>query len=58
MTIQFSGPVYAETGDLNQRDFHYRTLSTWPTYLDSYFTSNLHDYALLHGTSMASPKVA
>ncbi|MBD0379574.1 S8 family serine peptidase [Paenibacillus sedimenti] len=53
-----NGPVYAETGDLNQRDFHYRTLSTWPTYLPSYFTSNLTSYALLHGTSMASPKVA
>lgn len=53
-----NGPVYAETGDLNQRDFHYRALSTWPTYLEPYFTSNLHGYALLHGTSMASPKVA
>lgn len=53
-----NGPIYAETGDLDQRDFHYRTLSTWPTYLDPYFTSNLHDYALLHGTSMAAPKVA
>ncbi|MDQ0901975.1 MULTISPECIES: S8 family serine peptidase [unclassified Paenibacillus] len=53
-----NGPVYAETLDLNQRDFHYRALSTWPTYLPSYFTSNLHSYALLHGTSMAAPKVA
>lgn len=53
-----NGPVYDETHDLNQRDFHYRTLSTWPTYLPSYFTSNLHSYALLHGTSMAAPKVA
>lgn len=53
-----NGPVYHETRDLNQRDFHYRTLSTWPTYLEPYFTSNLHSYALLHGTSMASPKVA
>ncbi|MGD8192232.1 S8 family peptidase [Brevibacillus ginsengisoli] len=53
-----NGPVYAQTRDLMQRDFHYRTLSTWPTYLPSYFTSNLHGYALLHGTSMASPKVA
>ncbi|MBE5105932.1 S8 family serine peptidase [Bacillus thuringiensis] len=53
-----NGPVYAETGDLAQRDFHYRALSTWPTYLDPYFTSNLHNYALMHGTSMASPKVA
>ncbi|MDQ0885468.1 subtilisin family serine protease [Paenibacillus sp. V4I9] len=53
-----NGPVYAATLDLNQRDFHYRALSTWPTYLPSYFTSNLHSYALLHGTSMAAPKVA
>ncbi|MFC3886343.1 S8 family serine peptidase [Bacillus songklensis] len=53
-----NGPVYAETGDLNKRDFHYRALSTWPTYLEPYFTANLHNYALLHGTSMASPKVA
>lgn len=53
-----NGPVYASTLDLNQRDFHYRALSTWPTYLPSYFTSNLHSYALLHGTSMAAPKVA
>jgi len=53
-----NGPVYDETRDLSRRDFHYRTLSTWPTYLPSYFTSNLHSYALLHGTSMAAPKVA
>ncbi|MFM1655353.1 S8 family peptidase [Brevibacillus sp. B_LB10_24] len=53
-----NGPDYDKTGELNQRDFHYRTLSTWPTYLDPYFTSNLKGYALLHGTSMASPKVA
>ncbi|MFD0695528.1 S8 family serine peptidase [Paenibacillus sp. GCM10027628] len=53
-----NGPVYDATRDLNQRDFHYRTLSTWPTYLPSYFTSNLTSYALLHGTSMAAPKVA
>lgn len=53
-----NGPVYDQTLNLNQRDFHYRTLSTWPTYLDPYFTANLHSYALLHGTSMASPKVA
>jgi subtilisin family serine protease len=53
-----NGPEYAGTGDLAKRDFHYRALSTWPTYLEPYFTSNLHDYALLHGTSMASPKVA
>ncbi|MFC4769573.1 S8 family serine peptidase [Effusibacillus consociatus] len=53
-----NGPVYDETRDLMKRDFHYRTLSTWPTYLEPYFTSNLRSYALLHGTSMASPKVA
>jgi subtilisin family serine protease len=53
-----NGPVYDSTRDLNQRDFHYRALSTWPTYLAPYFTSNLTSYALLHGTSMASPKVA
>ncbi|HWO97513.1 MAG TPA: S8 family serine peptidase [Bacillus sp. (in: firmicutes)] len=53
-----NGPLYDETLDLNKRDFHYRTLSTWPTYLEPYFTSNLHHYALLHGTSMAAPKVA
>lgn len=53
-----NGPIYADTGDLMKRDFHYRTLSTWPTYLEPYFTSNLHSYALLHGTSMAAPKVA
>ncbi|WP_027408450.1 S8 family serine peptidase [Anoxybacteroides tepidamans] len=53
-----NGPVYDATGDLNKRDFHYRTLSTWPTYMEPYFTSNLHSYALLHGTSMAAPKVA
>jgi subtilisin family serine protease len=43
---------------LDKRDFRYRTLSTWPTYLPSYFTSNLKGYAYLHGTSMAAPKVA
>jgi lantibiotic leader peptide-processing serine protease len=53
-----NGPVYAASGNLNERDFHYRTLSTWPTYLAPYFTSNLTSYALLHGTSMAAPKVA
>ncbi|WP_018133160.1 S8 family serine peptidase [Effusibacillus pohliae] len=53
-----NGPVFDATRDLMKRDFHYRTLSTWPTYLPSYFTSNLKSYALLHGTSMASPKVA
>ena len=36
----------------------YRTLSTWPTYLGPNSTSNLKGYALLHGTSMAAPKVA
>lgn len=53
-----NGPKYAETGDLNLRDFTYRALSTWPTYLDPYFTTNAEGYAYLHGTSMASPKVA
>jgi subtilisin family serine protease len=53
-----NGPTYDTTLDLNLRDFHYRALSTWPTYLAPYFTSNLTSYALLHGTSMASPKVA
>lgn len=53
-----NGPVYDASRNLDERDFHYRTLSTWPTYLEPYFTSNLKSYALLHGTSMASPKVA
>jgi subtilisin family serine protease len=53
-----NGPAFDATRDLSKRDFHYRSLSTWPTYLPSYFTSNLTGYALLHGTSMASPKVA
>jgi lantibiotic leader peptide-processing serine protease len=59
-----NGPAYAATGDLNVRDFTYRALSTWPTYLAPYFTTNNPDnldhpgYAYLHGTSMASPKVA
>jgi subtilisin family serine protease len=53
-----NGPVYDATRDLNRRDFHYRTLSTYPTYLPPYFTSNLTSYAFMHGTSMASPKVA
>lgn len=53
-----NGPLYDETLDLSKRDFHFRTLSTYPTYLPSYFTSNLTGYALMHGTSMASPKVA
>jgi subtilisin family serine protease len=53
-----NGPLYDETFDLSKRDFHFRTLSTYPTYLPSYFTSDLTGYALMHGTSMASPKVA
>jgi subtilisin family serine protease len=60
-----NGPVYDAlyranpTGNhLNKRDFLYRTLSTWPTYLAPNVTSNLKGYALLHGTSMAAPKVA
>jgi subtilisin family serine protease len=56
-----NGPVYAKSGDLSQRDFTYRTLSTWPTYLAPYFTTidpEHPGYAYLHGTSMASPKVA
>ncbi|AEI41766.1 S8 family serine peptidase [Paenibacillus mucilaginosus] len=53
-----NGPVYDASRNLDERDFHYRTLSTWPTYLEPYFTSNLSGYALLHGTSMAAPKVA
>ncbi|KZE64007.1 nisin leader peptide-processing serine protease NisP [Fictibacillus phosphorivorans] len=43
---------------LDKRDYMYRTLSTWPTYLAPNVTSNLRGYALLHGTSMAAPKVA
>lgn len=53
-----NGPTYDETLDLALRDYHFRTLSAWPTYLEPYFTSDLKGYALLHGTSMASPKVA
>lgn len=54
-----NGPVYASTLDLNQRDFTYRALSTWPRYLDAYFTMQKNEgYAYLHGTSMAAPKVA
>lgn len=60
-----NGPEYDELyredpkGDyLDKRDFRYRTLSTWPTYLPPYFTSNLKGYAFMHGTSMAAPKVA
>lgn len=52
------GPVYDQTGDLNLADFHYHTLSTYPTYLEPYLTSDLRGYALMQGTSMASPKVA
>ncbi|USG65303.1 S8 family serine peptidase [Brevibacillus ruminantium] len=43
---------------LDKRDFHYRALSTYPTYLPPYFTSDLKGYAFMHGTSMAAPKVA
>lgn len=44
---------------LNKRDFTFRALSTWPTYLNRYSTMvNNKGYAYLHGTSMASPKVA
>ncbi|WP_234293306.1 S8 family serine peptidase [Fictibacillus sp. FJAT-27399] len=43
---------------LDKRDFMYRAFSTWPTYLAPYVTGNLKGYALLHGTSMAAPKVA
>ncbi|WP_042462095.1 S8 family serine peptidase [Neobacillus dielmonensis] len=56
-----NGPKYAASGDLNDRDFTYRALSTWPTYLEPYFTTidpEHPGYAYLHGTSMASPKVA
>lgn len=54
-----NGPLYASTGDLSKRDFTYRALSTWPRYLQPYFTTNnTQGYAYLHGTSMASPKVA
>lgn len=54
-----NGPLYAKTGDLSQRDFTNRALATWPTYLEPYFTMQSNDgYAFLHGTSMASPKVA
>lgn len=52
------GPVYDQTGDLNLADFHYHTLSTYPTYLEPCLTSDLRGYALMQGTSMASPKVA
>ncbi|EGW37133.1 S8 family serine peptidase [Desulfosporosinus sp. OT] len=52
------GPIYDQTGDLNLRDLHYHTLSTYPTNMKPYITSNLRGYALMQGTSMASPKVA
>lgn len=52
------GPLYDQTGDLRLLDFHYNTFSTYPTYMEPYFTSNLRGYALMQGTSMASPKVA
>ncbi|NHM33030.1 S8 family serine peptidase [Neobacillus terrae] len=53
-----NGPAYANTGNLIVRDFTYRALATWPTYLPQYFTTLADGYAYLHGTSMASPKVA
>ena len=53
-----NGPIYDQTGDLKLRDFHYHTFSTYPTNKEPYFTSNLRGYALMQGTSMASPKVA
>ena len=56
-----NGPKYGKSADLNDRDFTYRALSTWPTYLAPYFTTidpEHPGYAYLHGTSMASPKVA
>lgn len=52
------GPGFLQTGNLDDADFHYGTLSTWPTYLGPFLTSNLHGYALQFGTSMAAPKVA
>jgi lantibiotic leader peptide-processing serine protease len=53
-----NGPIYAETGDLEKRDFTFRALSTYPTYLEPYFTTTNEGYTYMHGTSMASPKVA
>jgi subtilisin family serine protease len=54
-----NGPVYDATRDLAKRDFTYRTLSTWPTNLPPYKATTLTpNYAYLHGTSMAAPKVA
>ena len=52
------GPIYDQTGDLNLLDLHYHTFSTYPTNMKPYITSNLRGYALMQGTSMASPKVA
>jgi len=52
------GPIFDQTGDLNLRDLHYNTFSTYPTKMKPYITSNLRGYALMQGTSMASPKVA
>ncbi|MGG1679355.1 S8 family peptidase [Neobacillus sp. NRS-1170] len=54
-----NGPVYDRSRDLGQRDFTYRALSTWPTKMGKYVTMvDNKGYAYLHGTSMASPKVA
>ncbi|MGG3465990.1 S8 family serine peptidase [Neobacillus pocheonensis] len=54
-----NGPKYDATRILGDRDFTYRALSTWPRYLPKYFTMvDNKGYAYLHGTSMASPKVA
>jgi hypothetical protein len=54
-----NGPLYDATRNLSDRDFTYRTLSTWPTNLPpSKATTLTPNYAYLHGTSMASPKVA
>jgi len=52
------GPIYDQTGALNLRDLYYHTFSTYPTNMEPYITSNLRGYALMQGTSMASPKVA
>ncbi|MFP5110332.1 S8 family peptidase [Neobacillus sp. C211] len=54
-----NGPEYDASRNLAKRDFTYRTLSTWPTNLPpSSATTLTPAYAYLHGTSMASPKVA
>lgn len=52
-----NGPLYHITRDLNERDFSFRTLSTYPRNL-TYFTTEGKGYAFSHGTSMAAPKVA